>query len=106
MSKNELLDDLTFVEVFDPVYKYQRKIPLEWEVGQIEIPEPSPEHNGYGVVTEHQALLFLPIRISSNQEHRWRCIFYNYRFRSFRRHSLHRRPNQIHPRTTQTLIPA
>lgn len=53
MSKNTLLDDLTFVEVFDPVYKYQRKIPLEWEVGQIEIPEHSPEHNGYGVVTEH-----------------------------------------------------
>ena len=53
MSKNELLDDLTFIEVFDPVYKYQRKIPLKWEVGQIEIPEPSPEHNGYGVVTEH-----------------------------------------------------
>ena len=53
MSKNELLDDLTFIEVFDPVYKYQRKIPLKWEVGQIEVPEPSPEHNGYGVVTEH-----------------------------------------------------
>ena len=25
MSKNELLDDLTFIEVFDPVYKYQIK---------------------------------------------------------------------------------
>lgn len=53
MSKNELLDDLTFIEVYDPVYKYQRKIPLKWEVGQTETPEPSPEHNGYGVVTEH-----------------------------------------------------
>ena len=25
MSKNEFLDDLTFIEVFDPVYKYQIK---------------------------------------------------------------------------------